>query len=173
MRRRLLLLTLLGPLVFYASGCGGSGSNESSTAASPPATTASAGQTAYDSSNEDAYDESQNSQEDWDNQEGEAWDLFNESYLAGWEEGCDLVFDESPDGDLYDQGEQFTADDCYAAEPFDASESPDLPYDVPEDPEYEGNQLGMHDGCVAAFTDTVDDALFWGDEVALDESDCP
>lgn len=31
----------------------------------------------------------------------------------------------------------------------------------------------MEDGCLAAFEDTYDDALFWGDEVSVDSSICP
>jgi hypothetical protein len=69
-------------------------------------------------------------QAEWENQSGEDWDLFNEGYGLGWSEGCDEAFSGSPDGYLYDQGEQFSADDCVANEPFDASEASDIPFDV-------------------------------------------
>lgn len=171
MHRRGLLFALLGVLAVVASGCGGSSKSSS---LSTSTTAVGADPSSYDASSySDGYDDSGYSQDDWDNQEGEAWDLFSEAYVAGWEEGCNFVYDESPDGNLYDQGEQFSVEDCIAAEPYDASEASDLPYDVPDDPEFDGNQLGQHDGCVAAFVDTTDDALFWGDDVALDESDCP
>jgi hypothetical protein len=152
---------------FVIAGC-----NSNKESASEP-TTSSSYQLPSDSGDSGSYNQdSSYSQEEWDNQEGEAWDLFDDAYLTGWDEGCDLVFDESPDGSLFDQGEEFTADDCYAKAPYDASDS-DLPIDVPDDPEYDGEELGTHDGCLAAFEDTYDDALFWGDEVSVDSSICP
>jgi hypothetical protein len=41
----------------------------------------------------------------------------NDRYLSGWESGCNVVFDESPDGSLYDQGDEYTVDDCYGLAP--------------------------------------------------------
>ena len=103
----------------------------------------------------------QDAQDAWDNEDGPDWEAFNVSYVEGWEAGCDLVFDESPDGYLYDQGEQFSADDCYANEPLDASDA-DIPYEAPLDPESDGYDLGESDGCISAFELPVDGAFFYG-----------
>jgi hypothetical protein len=43
-------------------------------------------------------------EEMWDSQEGADWEEFNDGYLGGWESGCDVAFEGSPDGSLYDQG---------------------------------------------------------------------
>jgi hypothetical protein len=113
-------------------------------------------------------------QDAWDNEDGPDWEAFNDAYLTGWEEGCDTAFEDSPDGALYDQGEQFTADDCYANEPVDASET-DVPYEVPDDPEEAGGELGMQDGCESAFNDLPSDgggALYYGED-EYDDSICP
>jgi len=158
---------VLVAIAVMVAGCGSRGASSSR-----PTPTSTYEQPANSGDSGSYGEDSSYSQEDWDNQEGEAWDLFNDAYLTGWEEGCDLVFNESPDGSLYDQGEEFTVDDCYAKAPYDASES-NLPLDVPDDPEYEGEELGTDDGCLAAFEDTYDDAFFWGDDVSVDSSICP
>jgi hypothetical protein len=123
---------------------------------------------------DDEYAPYADAQDAWDNQDGPDWEAFSDAYIAGWEEGCDIAFEDSPDGSLHDQDKEFTADDCYANEPYDASES-DVPYEAPDDPEYEGEQLGMQDGCESAFEDLPSDgggALYYGDE-EFDDSVCP
>jgi hypothetical protein len=110
--------------------------------------------------------------EEWDAQEGAAWEEFNDGYLSGWESGCDVAFEGSPDGSLYDQGDEYTADDCYDLVPFDASDA-DVPVDVPADPYSEGEILGETDGCVAAFEELPTyGVLNWGED-SFDESLCP
>lgn len=110
-------------------------------------------------------------QEAWDSQEGDDWDSYNEAYATGWDEGCDEAFDNSPDGTLYDQGEEFTSADCQANNPGDASSS-DIPPDVPDDPATDGEEAGRYDGCVSAFEDLgVDSALFYGED-EYDSSMC-
>lgn len=111
-------------------------------------------------------------QEEWDAQEGDARDEFDSGYSAGWEAGCDIAFEGSPDGNLYDQDVAYSADDCYDLVPYDASDA-DVPIEVPADPYYEGEALGETDGCVAAFDElTSYGDLNWGEE-SFDESVCP
>jgi hypothetical protein len=111
-------------------------------------------------------------QVDWENQEGEDWDLFNEAYATGWDEGCDEAFTNSPDGSLYYDEEEFTSTDCQLNNPGDATSS-DIPPDVPDDPESEGEDLGITDGCTSAFEDlSYDGSLYYGDE-AFDSRYCP
>jgi hypothetical protein len=117
------------------------------------------------------YDDAQDA---WDNQDGPDWKAFNDAYVSGWDEGCDAAFEGSPDGSLYDQGEQFTADDCYANAPFDASDA-DLPYDVPDDPATDGEELGAQDGCESAFEELPPDglgSLYYGED-EYDDLVCP
>jgi hypothetical protein len=153
------------------AGCGGR-----STSSGPQVGTTTGGAQApsggYDySSDEPDYSPYEDAQDAWDNQDGPDWEAFNVSYLEGWEAGCDLVFDESPNGYLYDQGEQFSADDCYANEPIDASDA-DIPYEVPLDPESDGYDLGESDGCISAFELPIDGAFFYGPD-EYDDSLCP
>lgn len=111
-------------------------------------------------------------EDEWLAREGDAWHEFDEGYLAGWESGCDVAFEGSPDGYLYDQGDQFSADDCYALAPFDASDA-DVPLDIPFDPYSEGEALGESDGCVAAFEELPSyGVLNWGED-SYDASVCP
>ena len=77
-------------------------------------------------------------QEDWAAQTGDAWDLFNTGYLAGWQTGCDDLFGNSPDGNLYENDVQYTVSDCEGLAPVDASLVLDAPSDVPVDPESVG-----------------------------------
>lgn len=152
-------------LAVCLSGCGSDNS---------PAASDTAGET-YES----GYDEYEGdpdpevvAQDEWENQEGEAWDEFTEGYAAGWDSGCDIAFEGSPDGSLYDQGVEYTADDCYALAPFDASDT-DVPFEVPYDPSGEGHALGESDGCVAAFEELASyGVLNWGED-SYDESVCP
>lgn len=117
-------------------------------------------------------DEEVVAQEDWDSQQGQDWEQFDQGYLYGWESGCDLAFEGSPDGSLYDQGSEYTAEDCYDLVPYDAS-SADVPYEVPLSPYDDGLSLGETDGCVAAFDQlTSYGVLNWGED-SYDEGVCP
>lgn len=111
-------------------------------------------------------------QVDWENQTGEDWDTFNSSYSDGWDSGCDDAFNNSPDGSLYYDEEEFTASDCQNQNPGDAT-SADIPPDVPDDPAYDGEQLGETDGCDSAFRDLSPDGtyLYYGDD-QYDNSYC-
>jgi hypothetical protein len=112
-------------------------------------------------------------QVDWENQEGDGWDTFNAAYSDGWNSGCDSVFTASPDGDtLHYDGEEFSSNDCQNGNPGDAS-SADLPEDVPDDPEVDGEALGETEGCNYVFTDVAPTgALYYGTE-AFTASMCP
>jgi hypothetical protein len=118
-------------------------------------------------------DESAVEQGEWEAQEGDAWESFNEGYLTGWEEGCDVAFEGSPDGSLYDQGDEYTADDCYGLAPYDASLVVDVPLEVPDDPYFEGEQVGMTDGCVAAYDELPTYGVLNYGEESFDASVCP
>jgi hypothetical protein len=109
---------------------------------------------------------------DWDNQTGEDWDAFNEAYSTGWDEGCDEAFDNSPDGSLYYDGEEFTSMDCQGNNPGDAT-SADIPADVPDDPTVDGEELGVSDGCASAFDDLSPEAVLYYGEDGYDSSYCP
>jgi hypothetical protein len=86
--------------------------------------------------------------------------------------GCDVAFEGSPDGSLYDQGSEYTVDDCYGLDPRDASAA-DYPLEIPADPYSEGEVLGETDGCVAAFDQLSSyGVLNWGED-SYDESVCP
>jgi hypothetical protein len=155
--------------VAVLAGCG-QGSTSQGTSTTTPAVEAPG--SAYDSGTDNSdYYPYADAQDAWDNQDGPDWEAFSEGYVDGWEAGCDLVFDESPDGYLYDQGEQFSVEDCYANEPFDASDA-DMPYEAPLDPEDDGYALGESDGCISAFELPIDGAFFYGPD-EYDDSICP
>jgi hypothetical protein len=167
---RLAAAGIVAVLAIAATGCGSSTNSEPS---SSPTQTTYVGASGGSDYSDDEYYPYDDAQDAWDNEDGPDWEAFNDAYASGWDEGCDEAFSGSPDGYLYDQGEQFSADDCYANNPGDASSASDVPLYVPDDPEYEGEELGMHDGCVSAFDDLgYDGALFYGDD-AYDSSDCP
>jgi hypothetical protein len=163
-------------LLIVAVGCGSStpeseGASSDETAVAPE--TESGGESGGSMYDEDATEDVDAiAQEEWDAQEGDAWDEFSSGYLAGWESGCDIAFEGSPDGDLYDQGEQYSADDCYQLAPWDAADA-DYPIYPPDDPYYEGELLGETDGCVAAFDELSSyGVLNWGED-SFDDSVCP
>ena len=79
-------------------------------------------------------DYTQEEEDEWAYQEGDYWQTFSDAYDSGWETGCDIAFEESPDGYLYEDGEQYSADDCYANNPYDASSGSDVPTEIPDDP---------------------------------------
>ena len=110
-------------------------------------------------------------QVDWENQDGEDWELFSTAYDSGFEAGCADVFFEYGDRALYtDDGDEVTDLDCPSADVFSA----DVPGDVPDDPEVEGDVLGRSDGCEALF----EDVAFYGslhssDDTEVDFTVCP
>jgi hypothetical protein len=78
----------------------------------------------------------------------------------------------SPDRSLYDQGIEYTVDECYGLSPGDAA-SADYPIEVPSDPYGEGEALGETDACVAAFNELSSyGVLNWGED-SYDESVWP
>jgi hypothetical protein len=173
--RRLVVALLVAALVGATTACGSS--REGSEPSTPTATTyASDNGSAYsggDYASDDDYYPYADAQEAWDNEDGPDWEAFNDAYATGWDEGCDTAFSGSPDGYLYDQGEQFSAEDCYFNNPGDASSSAEVPIEAPVDPGVEGEEFGNHDGCVSAFDELgYDGALFYGD-VGYGSSDCP
>jgi hypothetical protein len=170
----LAILLVLGFLVAAGCSSGGSKSSRASSDSSYDTSSDSYFDTSSDSYSDDEYAPYSDAQDAWDNQDGPDWEAFNDAYVSGWEEGCDDAFDGSPDGSLYDQGEEFTADDCYANEPFDASDA-EVPIDVPDDPTTAGEELGAQDGCESAFEELPPDglgALYYGED-EYDDSVCP
>lgn len=112
------------------------------------------------------------SQVDWDNHEGSGWDAFNDAYLSSFEDGCRELFDQSPDGALYEDDIEYTVTDCENESPGDASDAPDLPTDVPDGPESVGAELGELDGCRALFENQGVVSLNYGPD-SITEGDCP
>lgn len=90
-------------------------------------------------------------QADWDNEEGGVWDEFTSGYETGFDEGCQALFNLTPNGSLYEDDIEYTELDCPSADVSNA----DKPADVPDDPESEGHDLGFDDGCDAIFDDVA------------------
>jgi hypothetical protein len=111
-------------------------------------------------------------QVDWENNEGAQWEDFNDGYRSGFEDGCQELFDQSPDGNLYENDVQYTATDCQDEEPGDASDASDVPSDVPDDPQAAGSDLGELDGCQALFENEGVTSLNYGTD-SYTEDDCP
>jgi PASTA domain len=101
-------------------------------------------------------------QADWDNQEGDVWDEFTVGYESGFADGCDALFGLSPDGSLYEGDIEYTSADCPDPDALGA----DYPADVPDDPEAEGTDLGLEDGCDAIFNEVaLSSELYHGEDV--------
>lgn len=111
-------------------------------------------------------------QVDWENQEGTAWESFGEAYNAGFDAGCEALFNESSDGSMYEDDTQYTATDCENQNPGDASEASDVPGDVPDDPEAASTELGELDGCTSMFDNGTVVSLNYG-ERSWTDADCP
>ena len=109
---------------------------------------------------------------DWENREGSAWEAFSESYGSGFDEGCQALFDQPPDGSLYEDDYEYTAVDCQNENSGDGSEASDIPSDVPDDPESAGTEIGELDGCTALFQNQSVYSLNHGEE-SWTEADCP
>jgi hypothetical protein len=112
------------------------------------------------------------SQVDWEKQEGPGWEAFSDAYSSAFDDGCQALFDESPDGALYEDDEQYTVTDCQNLKPGDGSEASDIPSDAPDDPEAVGTALGELDGCHALFDDQGVISLNWGED-SITSADCP
>jgi hypothetical protein len=171
---RRLLVALTAAVTLVAAGCGGGSGSADQTATTTAASSGSiysGGSSAggiYSSSDYTADEE-----DEWSNQEGDYWLAFSDAYTTGWDEGCDIAFEGSPDGSLYEDGVEYTADDCYANNPGDASLASDAPTEIPDDPETAGDELGQTEGCVSAFEDlTNSGTLNYGTD-SYDESICP
>ena len=111
-------------------------------------------------------------QVDWENQEGPAWDDFNDAYSSAFDDGCQALFDESPDGSLYEDDTEYSVLDCQNLNPGDASQGSDVPSDVPDDPEGAGTEHGELDGCQSLFEQEGVASLNWGED-SITEYDCP
>jgi hypothetical protein len=167
--QRYACIALATIAVAVLAGCGQASTSQDTTTTTGAVATPTSD---YDYESDDSdYYPYEDAQDAWDNQDGQDWEAFSDGYVQGWEAGCDVVFDESPDGYLYDQGEQFAVEDCYANEPLDASDA-DIPYEVPIDPEDEGYALGESDGCISAFELPIDGAFFYGPD-GYNDSMCP
>ena len=112
------------------------------------------------------------SQVDWENQDGSDWETFSDAYSQGFNDGCDALFSESPDGSFYEDDYDYTASDCQGLNPGDASSASDLPTEVPDDAESAGGELGELDGCQALFEEQGVWSLNWGED-SYTEDDCP
>lgn len=122
--RRVIRVAVAVGFALALIAAGGCGSDTETQPGGSPQSTPIYGENSYGDASEEI------AEEEWDAGEGDAWGEFNDGYLSGWESGCDLVFAESPDGSLYDQGVEFTAEDCYDLAPFDASDTY-VPEDIP------------------------------------------
>ncbi|MDA0168416.1 PASTA domain-containing protein [Solirubrobacter taibaiensis] len=111
-------------------------------------------------------------QVDWENQEGAAWDAFDAAYSSGFDAGCDALFEQSPNGSLYEDDYEYSAIDCQNENPGDGSEASDVPQEVPTDPEAAGTEVGELDGCQALFENQSVWSLNYGTD-SWTESDCP
>lgn len=109
---------------------------------------------------------------DWENQEGPGWDAFNDGYANGFDEGCQELFDQSPDGSLYEDDYEYTVADCQNLNSGDGSAASDVPADAPDDPESAGVEIGRLDGCQALFAERGVWSLNWGTD-SYTEDDCP
>ncbi len=120
--RALVRIAIALTSIGLAVGAAGCGSESDPSSAGEPETSIYA--------DDQSADEDAVAQEDWHAQDGVVWEEFTDGYLSGWESGCDIAFEGSPDGSLYDQGYEYTADDCYDLAPYDASLA-DVPLEVP------------------------------------------
>ena len=111
-------------------------------------------------------------QVDWESEDGPGWEAFSEAYSSGFDDGCQALFDESPDGSLYEDDYEYSVVDCQNLNPGDPSAASDVPTDVPDDPQTVGAEIGELDGCRALFDDQGVWSLNWGDE-SLTADDCP
>ena len=111
-------------------------------------------------------------QVDWSNQEGAQWDAFNDAYQSSFDDGCQELFDQSPNGSLYEDNVEYTVIDCQNENPGDAADASDVPTDVPDDPEGDGANLGELDGCQALFENQSVTSLNYGTD-SITEADCP
>jgi hypothetical protein len=109
---------------------------------------------------------------DWESQEGPGWEAFTEAYNAGFEDGCQALFDESPDGSLFEDDNEYSVIDCQNLSPGDATGASDLPQEVPQDPQSAGTELGELDGCRSLFEEEGVFSLNWGEE-SITGDDCP
>jgi PASTA domain len=112
------------------------------------------------------------SQVDWSNQEGPQWEAFSDAYTTGFDDGCEALFDQSPNGSLYEDDAEYTAYDCQSENPGDAADASDVPDEVPDDPEGAGTELGQTDGCQSLFEQDGVLSLNYGTD-AYTEADCP
>jgi hypothetical protein len=106
----------------------------------------------------------------WEDRRGTAWEEFSDAYAEGYSEGCENVFDLSPNGSLYLDDWEYSWVDCPSAGPYEAEDSDGVPYEVPDLPDLIGTEVGEHDGCIAFF-DSVGGVLFYGPN-AVDSSVC-
>jgi hypothetical protein len=105
----------------------------------------------------------------WENGTSEAWDAFASAYASGWEEGCQALFDQSPDGKLYYDDEPYDSSDCPSS--IDPRINGDMPAGVPDDPTSEGDALGRAAGCIALFDNVLVPSLNWGTD-SYTKTDC-
>jgi hypothetical protein len=95
--------------------------------------------------------EQEREQEAWEARTSSAWDDFARAYDSGWAEGCQTVIAklgrEEPLEPMTGCGIHASAEDMLLP--------PDIP---PTDPENEGYELGLDDGCHYAFESEGRDA---------------
>src|SRR4051812_48315865 len=111
-------------------------------------------------------------QADWEDQEGPAWESFSEAYSSGFDDGCQQLFDASPNGSFYEDDDEYTATDCQSLNPGDGAEATDIPTDVPDDPDAAGAEIGELDGCQALFEQEGVASLNYGTD-SITEDACP
>ena len=109
---------------------------------------------------------------DWENQEGTDWESFSEGYSAGFDDGCQALFDTSPNGSLYENDIEYGVLDCQGLNPGDGADASDFPPDVPDDAEADGQEVGELDGCQALFEQEGLTSLTYATD-SITDLDCP
>lgn len=127
-------------------------------------------------SNSSTLDQAEREQQDWEQQVGDAWDTYVAAFGAASVLGCESVFADSPDGQMYVDDVAYDSSDCVELDP--ASVELDgrsaFPTEVPEDPEGPAEEYGTAAGCNSFFDEASVEAVFYGDDdVVFSRDDCP
>jgi len=163
-------IALLVAIVFSAAGCGASSdlsSSQTSSQASSAVALDDSG--SYDYGDQAAADDT--AQSDWDSRVGSDWDEFAAAFETGFYDGCTALFENSPDGTLHNGSNDYEVSDCEALVVDPEMADVELPVEVPDDIQFDGNQLGAEAGCDALFTSEGIDELYWGTDT-FTSADC-
>ena len=93
---------------------------------------------------------------------------YEEAWPTGYEEACEAVYAESPDGVLYLDGTGYEQSECEISDPGDG----EWEADSTGDPGTDGKRDAWTTACDEFFNTTVGGDLYWGDDVEVTQSDC-